>query len=73
MQFIEVLYTYNAVDIGIIKSILDGEKVEYRVKGEFYNAMEPPVQPVSFFIREDQVDIAKDLLKEMDIIFISMK
>ena len=71
-NFRELLKTYNAGDIAFIKSIFDGEEIIYRVKGENFNMVEPLVQPVTFFVLEDQVEEAIELLSDLDIQFIGV-
>ncbi|MCB0282151.1 MAG: hypothetical protein H6627_10330 [Calditrichae bacterium] len=72
MGFVEILKTFNAGDIGIIKSILDGEGIEYYVRGENFNLVEPLVQPVTFFIREQDRQTVMDLLDGLNIQFIGL-
>ncbi|HED10027.1 MAG TPA: hypothetical protein ENJ10_05020 [Caldithrix abyssi] len=62
MKFVEILRTYNAMDIAIIKSLLDGENIEYRFLGENFNMLEPMVQPARLNVWHDQVDEARELL-----------
>ncbi len=64
MKFVEILRTYNAVDIAIIKSLLDGENIEYRFLGENFNMLEPMVQPARLNVWYDQVDEALELLSD---------
>ncbi len=64
MKFVEILRTYNAVDIAIIKSLLDGENIEYRFFGENFNMLEPMVQPARLNIWHDQVEEALELLSD---------
>jgi predicted amidophosphoribosyltransferase len=69
LQYLEILATYNLADIAVIKSILDDGGIDYHLQGEMFNIVEPWVQPVKFFVREDQVELAKELLKEILIRF----
>ncbi len=68
-QYVEILSTYNLADIAVIKSILNDGDIEYHLQGEIFNIVEPWVQPVKFFVKEDQVEMAKELLKEILIRF----
>ncbi len=71
VDYKQVLATHNAADISFIKSILDGEEVDYFFKGELFNQLEPPVQPAILMVREDQAETANDLLKDLNITFFS--
>ncbi|MCH7674729.1 DUF2007 domain-containing protein [candidate division KSB1 bacterium] len=71
VEYVQVLATHNAADISFIKSILDGEEVDYFLKGELFNQLEPPVQPAILMVREDQVETANDLLKDLNLTFLS--
>ncbi len=71
VDYKQFLATHNAADIAVIKSILDGEEVDYFFKGELFNQLEPPVQPAILMVREDQVETANDLLKDLNVTFLS--
>lgn len=65
--FQEILATFNAGDIAIIKSLLDSENIDYYFHGEFFNYIEPLVQPARLMIRADQVQEARGILKDLEI------
>jgi len=70
VEYVQVLATHNAADISFIKSILDSEEVEYFLKGELFNQLEPPVQPATLMVRKDQVETANDLLRDLNVTFL---
>lgn len=61
-QYLEVMSTYNIADLAVIKGLFEGEKIEYYLQGENFHAVMSWVQPVKIFVREDHVDMAKELL-----------
>ncbi len=71
VDYKQFLATHNAADIAVIKSILDGEEVDYFFKGELFNQLQPPVQPAILMVRQDQVETANDLLKDLNVTFLS--
>jgi len=68
-DYVEVLSTYNASDVAVIKSLLNAEKIKCQFRGEIFNLTWPLVQPVRLFVKEDQAEAAKKLLKGMPIRF----
>lgn len=53
-KFIEILETYNFSDIAMMKSLLEGNGIEYLLLGETFNQVRPFWEPVRLLIREDQ-------------------
>jgi hypothetical protein len=68
-KYEKVLVTYNASDIALLKSILDGTNIAYYFLGEFFNYAEPLVQPARLMVKKDQVPDVKELLKEVKLTF----
>jgi hypothetical protein len=63
IEFEEILSTFSAVEIAIIKSLLDPEGIDYYFKSEFFNTMEPAAQPAKLMVRKDHAQEARDILK----------
>jgi hypothetical protein len=69
VEFSEVLTAFNAGDIALIKSILDGESIDYYFHGEFFNLARPLVDPVRLMVRKDQANSAKEILRDLELEF----
>jgi len=63
-NFVELLVSLNQGDIALIKSLLDNSTIEYFTTGENFLSVDPLIQPAKFFVNENQVEEAKELLKE---------
>jgi hypothetical protein len=62
---IEVFSTYNPGDIAVVKSILDGEGVDYYFQGENVNLLIAAGSYARLLVEEDQAERVRDILKEM--------
>ena len=65
--FAAVLSTYNLGDIALIRSILDNEGIEYYLQGENTASIRGYMDPTILMVRNDQVEIVKELLKDFDV------
>ncbi len=65
-NFVELFSSLNQGDIGILKSILEDANIDYYVFGENFLSVDPLIQPARFFINENQLEEAKELLKDFD-------
>ncbi|HYK90370.1 MAG TPA: DUF2007 domain-containing protein [Acidobacteriota bacterium] len=71
-KFVEILETFNLADIAVIKSILDDGDIEYFFLGENFNQIEQMAQPARLAVREDQVDEAKEALKDIEVRYLAI-
>jgi hypothetical protein len=65
-KFIKVFTTPKMGEIAIIKSILDGEKIPYNIKGENFSTLYGPADGLTsadVMVREDYAEDVKELLK----------
>jgi len=69
ITFVPVLSTYNLGDIALIRSILDNEEIEYFLQGENTAYIRGYMDPTILMVREDQVPVVKELLKDFKINF----
>jgi hypothetical protein len=72
VDFVEVLATYNPADIAFIKSMLEAEQIEHFFKGEHFLYMRPLADRARLMVRADQVEIARDVLQDLDVTFMGI-
>jgi hypothetical protein len=65
VHYVEILATYNPADIVFLKSLLESEGIQYFFKGEHFMYMRPLADPVRLMVRQDQVDDAIGLVKDV--------
>ena len=68
LDYAEILANPNPADVAILKSILDSKEITYFIKGE--NAQISFATP-KLMVRTDQVEIAKELIKDLKLSCIS--
>jgi Protein of unknown function (DUF2007). len=59
VDYEEILFTNNAADIAVIKSLFDSEGIVYYFLGEHF------AFPIRLMVNKDQVEEAKELLKDL--------
>jgi hypothetical protein len=70
--FVKILSTFNLADIAVIKSMLDDGEITYYFIGENFNQIDQLVQPARLFVREDQADEAREVLKTLTIAYMGL-
>ena len=66
-KYVQLLASLNQGDIGIIKSILNDSGIDYYISGENFLTVEPLIQPARFYVNINQLEIAKELLKDFEL------
>jgi hypothetical protein len=66
-EFKEILFTPDAGDMALIKSLLDSEGIVYYFRGEFFSSVHPLAQPARLMVRTDQVEEVKEILEGLNI------
>ena len=67
VDYKEILATYNPADIVFLKSLLDSEGIHCFFKGEHFMYVRPLADPVRLMVRTDQVEMALELLKDVEL------
>lgn len=66
-KYIQILSSMNQGDLGIIKSMLDDGSIDYFVNGENFLSVDPLIQPARIMIREDQLEEAREIIKDFEL------
>jgi len=61
----EILRTYNPIDIAMVKSLLDHERIDYFFRDEFFGYAYPWAQPARLMVRREQAFEAREILREL--------
>ncbi|MDP8207767.1 MAG: DUF2007 domain-containing protein [Candidatus Electryonea clarkiae] len=62
MELKKLISTFDQGELAVIKSILDAENILFRVKGENFSL----VVPASIMVNEEDLERAKDLIKDIE-------
>lgn len=66
-QYLEAMSSYNVGDLAVIKSVLEGNQIAFYLHNENFHALNPWIQPVKIFVREDHMETARELLLGLDL------
>ena len=61
----EILRTYNPIDIAMVKSLLDHERIDYFFRDEFFGYAYPWAQPARLMVLREQAFEAREILREL--------
>ena len=61
----EILATFNAGDIAIIKSILDAEEITYYFRGD-HLTLRPMADVARLMVKKEEADMARELLQDLN-------
>lgn len=61
----EILRTYNPIDIAMVKSLLDHERVDYFFRDEYFGYAHPWAQPARLMVRREQAFEAREILRDL--------
>ncbi len=64
----EIITLINPMEISLIKSILDGEGIDYYIKGEQITFLAPLPEPARLMVAEDQAVDALEIMKDLKIV-----
>ena len=64
----EILATFNAGDIAIIKSILDAEKITYYFRGE-HLVLRPMADAARLMVKKEEAEAARELLQDLNLAY----
>jgi len=63
-NYVKLFSSLNQGDIALIKSLLADADIDYYTTGENFLSVDPLIQPAQFYVNENQIEEAKELLKE---------
>ncbi len=65
VEYEEILSTFNPIDIALVKSLLDPERVEYFFRDEFFGYIQPWAQPARLMVRKEDAFEAREILRDL--------
>jgi uncharacterized protein YbaR (Trm112 family) len=65
-NYVALVSTLNQVDIALVKTILDDAKIDYYIFFENFLAIRPLLEPVRFFVNQEQAEEACTLLSSYE-------
>jgi len=72
IEYEEVLGTYNAADIALLKSILDVEGLTYYFLGEHFMYVRPLADPARLMVKKDEVQKALDAIEGLELSYMAI-
>ncbi len=67
--FTPILSTFNPADIALIRSMLDGEGIDYFIHGENSSLMQPFAVAGTLMVRDEQAATVREILKDLQLIY----
>ncbi len=64
IELVEVLSTADPGLIALVKSVLEAEDIPYLAHGEHFSRMHATI-PVRFLVAKEDVEVARDVLKDL--------
>jgi hypothetical protein len=72
IEYEDILATYNQGDLALLKSVLEDAEIDYHIKTEFFNQIDPLIQPAVLEVRKDQAAAVRKMLKDMKFTFLGV-
>lgn len=69
VEYTEVLRTFSLADVAIIRSLLEDAGIDYFIKDEHFALVRPLVEPPTLMVNKDQVEEAREILKDLKLQF----
>jgi len=66
-EYVEILSSLNQPDIAVLHSVLDDAGLDYYITGQNFLSVRPLLEPARVFVASDQVEQAKELLKDFEV------
>jgi hypothetical protein len=69
VRYTEIVRTFGLADVAIIRSLLEEAGIDYFIKDEHYALVRPLVEPPKVMVNRDQVEEAREILKDLNMEF----